>query len=242
MYRLSLIISEIYNKYLPLAEKGSVALNLDFSDTTKTVDDPEAIKADLEKHLSSALSRSDRGEINITVGENAIVITDSGTILSKPICALLSKGRVSITSRVGFGTTVRISLLPPPPEEPAPTPTLAAKSTPAKSTSKPIQTAKQPKLTGSSQPTKKSTRPTREQRKLVAAAKKADRKIQKLRKSQQKQTAKQKKAIKLKQTTKPAQPTKQKPVAKHTAKKQSTAKPDPAKKLKKTRKKVLELS
>jgi len=172
MYRLSLIISEIYNKYLPLAEKSSITLNLNFSDTTKTIDDPEAIKADLEKHLNSALSRSDHGEISISVEQDAIVITDSDTILSKPICALLSKGRVNVTSRVGFGTTIRISLLPQP-TEPASTPAPVTKTTAA--------------------PRAKSPAPTktnRKQRKLVAAAKKADRKIQKLRKSQQKQTRK----------------------------------------------------
>ena len=229
MYRLSLIISEIYNKYLPLAEKGSIALNLDFSDTTKTVDDPETIKSDLEKHLSSALDRSNRGEISIAVEENAIVITDSGTILSKPVCALLSKGRVNVASRVGFGTTVSISLLPPPPEpspdQSQPSPEPSSPTLPAKTTKKSTTpTAKKTKKTSA------SAKPTREQRKLISAAKKADRKIQKLRKSQQKQV--------VKKTVKP-QPT---------ATKKSPSKPTPAKKSttskkpKKTRKKILELS
>lgn len=196
MYRLSLIISEVYNKYLPLAEKGHVALNLDFSDTTKTVDDPEAIKADLEKHLGSALDRSISGEVSIAVEQGAIVITDTGTTLSKPLCSLLSRGRVNVTSRVGFGTTVRISLLPPPdqpnetsasntpvsvkPTAQAPTKTLA--------TSKTVTATKA--TTSSAKSATKKAKLTREQRKLVAAAKKADRKIQKLRKSQQKSTKK----------------------------------------------------
>lgn len=196
MYRLSLVIIEIYNKYLPLAEKGNIRLNLDFSDTTKTVDEPEAIKADLEKHLSSALSRSDRGEISISVEQDAIVVTDSGTILSKPICALLSKGRVSVTSRVGFGTTARISLLPPPPEE-KPLPAPAAKS--SVSTKTPLESLPSSQPAKHPKPAKKSStsaKPTREQRKLITAAKKADRKIQKLRKSQRKQAAKTKPAKK----------------------------------------------
>lgn len=193
MYRLSLIISEVYNKYLPLAEKGRVALNLDFSDTTKTVDDPEAIKADLEKHLSSALDHSISGEVSIAVESDAIIITDSGTTLSKPLCLLLSRGRVNVTSRVGFGTTVRISLLPPP-EQPDETladnaPSDAKSAIIAQETA--IQTestVKKPKPTSDGKTTTKKL--TREQRKLVAAAKKADRKIQKLRKSQQKSTQK----------------------------------------------------
>ena len=205
MYRLSLIISEVYNKYLPLAEKGGISLNLDFSDTTKTVANPITIKEELDKHLSSALSRSERGEIGISVEQDAIVITDSGTIISKPICTLLSKGRVSVSSRVGFGTTVRISLQP---SEPAlePTAKLPASAT---STKKPLTNTKP--LTTKSQATTKSAaksslkptvsvkaktkaktkatpraKLTREQRQLASAAKKANRKIQKLRQFQQK--------------------------------------------------------
>ncbi len=225
MYRLSLIISEVYNKYLPLAEKGRVALNLDFSDTTKTVDDPEAIKADLEKHLSSALDRSISGEVSIAVESDAIVITDSGTTLSKPLCSLLSRDRVNVTSRVGFGTTVRISLLPPP-EQPSETPVNNVPSD-AKSAIIAQETAIQTKSTV------KKSRPisdgkttakklTREQRKLIAAAKKADRKIQKLRKSQQKSA--QKSAAK-----------KPKPTTKKSVKTSS-------KTAQKSRKKVIELS
>lgn len=225
MYRLSLIISEVYNKYLPLAEKGRVALNLDFSDTTKTVDDPEAIKADLEKHLGSALDRSISGEVSIAVEPDAIIITDSGTTLSKPLCSLLSRGRVNVTSRVGFGTTVRISLLPTP-DQPNETPVNNAPSDTksaiiAQETA--IQTkstVKQPKPSSSSKTTAKKL--TREQRKLVAAAKKADRKIQKLRKSQQKSTKKS--------AAKKPKPTTKKPVK------------TSSKTAQKPRKKVIELS
>lgn len=206
MCRLSLIISEIYNKYLPLAEKGNIALNLDFSDTTKTVDDPETIKADLDKHLSSALNRSGRGEISITVEEDAIVVIDSGTTLSKPICALLSKGRVHVNSRVGFGTTVRISLLPPPPNS-SPSPAQKSQPEQLKPAKKP-QPTKQLKSANKSQPTKKAkpTKPTREQRKLTAAAKKANRKIQKIRQSQQQRNSKPERTTK----RKPAQKTRKK--------------------------------
>lgn len=229
MYRLSLIISEVYNKYLPLAEKGRVALNLDFSDTTKTVDDPEAIKADLEKHLSSALDHSISGEVSIAVESDAIIITDSGTTLSKPLCLLLSRGRVNVTSRVGFGTTVRISLLPPP-EQPDETladnaPSDAKSAIIAQETA--IQTestVKKPKPTSDGKTTTKKL--TREQRKLVAAAKKADRKIQKLRKSQQKST--QKSAAK--KPAKKSQPATKKPVK------------TSSKTAQKSRKKVIELS
>ncbi len=229
MYRLSLIISEVYNKYLPLAEKGRVALNLDFSDTTKTVDDPEAIKADLEKHLGSALDRSVSGEVSIAVESDAIIITDSGTTLSKPLCSLLSRGRVNVTSRVGFGTTVRISLLPPP-DQSNDTPVnnvpsdaksaIIAQETAIQTES----TVKKPKPSSGNRTTAKKL--TREQRKLIAAAKKADRKIQKLRKSQQKSIKKSA----TKNTVKKPKPATKKPVK------------TSSKTAQKSRKKVIELS
>lgn len=110
MYRLSIIISEIYNKYLPLAEKNGIRLNLDFADTTQEISDPEEIAKELDEHLSSALKRTDRGEIKISVDRQKITITDTGTTLSKPICSLLSKGLVTVKSRVGFGTSVILDL------------------------------------------------------------------------------------------------------------------------------------
>lgn len=255
MYRLSLIISEIYNKYLPLAEKGDISLNLDFSDTTQTVTDPESIKADLDKHLGSALSRSERGEISIAVEQNAIIITDSGTILSKPICTLLSKGRVSITSRVGFGTTVRISLLPSTPATNPLTEPASAKSnqptaklpgstkTSISQTSTKSQTATKKLLKTSTKTAKPNTKPsvksknkpTHEQRKLISAAKKADRKIQKLRQSQQK--SRQKAQQKPKQS--------QKPEVARTPKRvvvSAKTKPTKTKPAKKTHRKIIELS
>lgn len=112
MYRLSLIISEIYNKYLPLAEKDGIVLNLDFTDTTKEISDPERIKQFLDEHLESTLKRSDRGEVTISVDKEAIMITDTATTLSHAACALLSNRFIDVTSRVGFGTTVRIFLKP----------------------------------------------------------------------------------------------------------------------------------
>lgn len=112
MYRLSLIISEIYNKYLPLAEKDGIILNLDFSDTTKEISDPDRVKQFLDEHLESTLKRSDKGEVTIGVDREAITITDSATTLSHAACALLSNRFIDVKSRVGFGTTIRIFLKP----------------------------------------------------------------------------------------------------------------------------------
>lgn len=170
MYRLSLIIGEIYNKFLPLTQNRRLSLNLDFSDTTQEITDPEAIKTALEAALESAFQRTDKGEINIVVQREEILITDPGTILSKTACALLSHGRVQVSSRVGFGTTVRIALKPnaesadspklqssSPAEpqgasKPAKTPSSAQTTTPAKPT-KPARPTKATQGTEPSQPT-----------------------------------------------------------------------------------------
>lgn len=108
MYRLSIIINEIYLKYLPLASKAGLTLNLDFPDTTLTVEDGDKIKKDVEKTVSSAVSKSIKGEITIAVSKGKIVITDTGTVLSKTMINMLTNDHISVKSRVGFGTTVTI--------------------------------------------------------------------------------------------------------------------------------------
>ena len=108
MYRLSIIINEIYLKYLPLASKAGLTLNLDFPDTTIKVEDGEKIKKDVERTIRSARSKSIKGEITIAVSKGKIVITDTGTVLSKTLIRMLENDHIEIKSRVGFGTTVTI--------------------------------------------------------------------------------------------------------------------------------------
>ena len=108
MYRLSIIINKIYLKYLPLASKAGLTLNLDFPDTTLTVEDGEKIKKDVEKTVSSAVSKSIKGEITIAVSKGKVVITDTGTVLSKTMIKMLTNDHIDIKSRVGFGTVVTI--------------------------------------------------------------------------------------------------------------------------------------
>lgn len=110
MYRLSLIISEIYNKFLPLAEKNGIQLNLDLIDSDVVTEELTGIKDDVEKAISEAIGRSAQGEIAIQVNSEEIIISDTGTTLSRPVCALLSGKYIDVSSRVGFGTKVRISL------------------------------------------------------------------------------------------------------------------------------------
>lgn len=188
MFRLSLIIGEIYNKYLPLAEKGKIQLNLDFSDTTKEVPNPDQIRQDIEQALDSAFQRTDHGEISVRVNNSEITITDSGTVLSKTACALLSGERVQVKSRIGFGTTVRISL------------NHIIKNTTDK-TSENITTTKQTSQSNTEKtkvkPTSNSKVPTKSpSREIVVAAAKTDKKVQKIAEKAKRRLAKHAKTAK----------------------------------------------
>lgn len=108
MYRLSIIINDIYLKYLPLAEKAGIQLNLDFPDPTVKTEKADKVKKELDKSVKSALTRTLKGEIKIEVGKGRIAVTDTGTTLSKAACAALSSEHVEVKSKVGFGTTVTI--------------------------------------------------------------------------------------------------------------------------------------
>lgn len=110
MYRASLIINEIYNKFLPLAEQNGVRIDLDISDPEIVENEITEIKKDVEKTLSDAINRSSKGQITISLSEHKITITDTGTVLSKLACDLLSSKHVQVSSRVGFGTKAQIML------------------------------------------------------------------------------------------------------------------------------------
>lgn len=110
MNQVALIVSEIYNKYLPEAKKYKVQLDLDLTDTASATDDTEQLAKDIEEHLQSALKRTREGEIKVAIKNGEIAISDTGTTLSRPVCQLLTRGRVQVKSRVGFGTTVKIRL------------------------------------------------------------------------------------------------------------------------------------
>lgn len=117
MYRLSLVINDIYNKYLPEAIKAGVELNLDFPDPTIRVESPSKIKKQLEKHVPKAILRvsslapsgkmsTKKGEVKISVSKLGVELRDTGTTLSPELIKLLSSKHVEIKSRVGFGTRI----------------------------------------------------------------------------------------------------------------------------------------
>lgn len=107
-------IHSLYNKILPIAEKSGVELNLDYADPATVEIDVEAddpkLKAELEEEIKNAITRTNSGNIKIKVANGAVTISDTGTVLSRPLCESLSHGRVKVKSRVGFGTSIDISL------------------------------------------------------------------------------------------------------------------------------------
>lgn len=107
MGKLSLFIGDLYHKYQPEAERIGVKLSLDYPDTTQDLAD-ESVLPQVEKQLSSMLERSQHGEVTLAVRKGIISITDRDTVLSKPLCRLLSNSRVTVKSRIGFGTKVEI--------------------------------------------------------------------------------------------------------------------------------------
>lgn len=155
MNKFSQVIHNLYNKFLPIAEQSGIELNLDYSDPATLdidveTDDPE-LKTQLEEELKNAITRANSGSVKLKVTKGGITISDTGTILSHPLCEALSHGRVSVKSRVGFGTNVDIAFARP--EESKGTETLAE---PAKITAKSAKPAKS--TTTSKTKTPKSTK------------------------------------------------------------------------------------
>lgn len=110
MKRLSILISDIYNKYLPLSNDRHIELNLGVIDSDSEVVDVEEVQAHLDEQLQNLLKKSrNHGAISLGIENGNIVIHDNETVLSPLVCAGLSCGRVEVKSRVGFGTTIHIS-------------------------------------------------------------------------------------------------------------------------------------
>lgn len=110
MSRISLIITEVYKEYQALADQRSIEFDLDISDQTSETDQPDELKSLVTQQLEDSIARAPRGKITLSLKNRQICLADTGTTLSKPICRALSHGRITVKSRVGFGTKVTIDL------------------------------------------------------------------------------------------------------------------------------------
>ncbi|MBR2658872.1 HAMP domain-containing histidine kinase [Candidatus Saccharibacteria bacterium] len=108
MERLVEIVNRVCKKYLPTIKNVGITFDLDFPDTTLTVKDKERIEKDLDRGMKSAVSRTKKGTIKLSIKKGEISITDTGTVIDKTTCREISNDHFIVKSRVGFGTTITI--------------------------------------------------------------------------------------------------------------------------------------
>ena len=109
MYRISAIIEDAFREYLPLAEKRRVGFDIDFPDPTLRVERPSLVRKPLFEQLPLAIKRASK-RVSLTVMRTGIVIRDDGVALSPAAVRELAGEleNVTVKSRVGFGTEIRI--------------------------------------------------------------------------------------------------------------------------------------
>ena len=108
MEKISDTISSICKNYLPKIKAVGITFDLDFPDTTITVENKKRVEENLHKSMKSAISRSKNGSIKLTVKKGEITLQDTGTIIDKATCKKLTSEHFIVKSRVGFGTTFTI--------------------------------------------------------------------------------------------------------------------------------------
>ena len=108
MEKLHDIVIRVTKKYLPTIRNIGITFDLDFPDTTIDVDDKERVEKDLDRGMKSAVSRTKKGSIKMSIKKGEISITDTGTIIDKSTCKKISNEHFIVKSRVGFGTTITI--------------------------------------------------------------------------------------------------------------------------------------
>ena len=70
MERISEVISNIYQKYLPIAKKFGITLDLDFPDVTLTVHEKAKLESSIDKNMRLAVDRSAFNASGSTPGSN----------------------------------------------------------------------------------------------------------------------------------------------------------------------------
>lgn len=108
MYRISAIIEEAFSANLKLAEKHGIGFDIDFPDPTLRIDRPSLVRTPLNKFLPEAMKRAQK-KVSLGVSKREVVIRDDGVALSPTAIKEMNEfDNVTIKSRVGFGTEIRI--------------------------------------------------------------------------------------------------------------------------------------
>ncbi|MBQ3348292.1 hypothetical protein IJG90_02120 [Candidatus Saccharibacteria bacterium] len=105
MEYISEIISQFYQKYLPITQKLHLSLELDFPDTTLTTGSPAQLSRTLDRAMRTMITQSHPGDqIRLAISPRTITLTNNNTILPPSACQNLASTNIRIKSRVGFGT------------------------------------------------------------------------------------------------------------------------------------------
>jgi signal transduction histidine kinase len=108
MAKVSEIVSKICKKYMPRIREVGISFDLDFPDTTITIENHERVEKDLDRSMKSAIKRTPNGHITLSIKKGEIIISDTGTVVDKTTCKKYTTEHFIVKSRVGFGTTVTI--------------------------------------------------------------------------------------------------------------------------------------
>ncbi len=113
--RVAPVLQDLYRKSLPFCEKRGIALNLDISDPSISVDGSvRGLRAVLAEYLHGAIMRTRDGSITLGVradgGQVVITVKDSGMVLSKDERRrlLAENPGLAIRARHGFGNVFSI--------------------------------------------------------------------------------------------------------------------------------------
>ncbi|MCL1839458.1 hypothetical protein FWF89_00425 [Candidatus Saccharibacteria bacterium] len=117
MAKVSDTLISLYKIALPFCERKKIALNLDLSDSSLTVDlDQRQLASELKPYLQDAILRTKHNGA-ITIGAQSaprksveIFIKDTGEAIPKNERAAITENpNIDLHSRHGYGTTITIS-------------------------------------------------------------------------------------------------------------------------------------
>lgn len=108
--KLAEVISPIYLKFLPRLSKKGHLLDLDLRYPNLQISHPEKLSVPLTFYLSFIEKEGRSAHITISSTENSLIIKDESTILTPDQSPIFKADGVKVSSRLGFGTKLIISL------------------------------------------------------------------------------------------------------------------------------------
>lgn len=113
--RLAFYINHLYRKYAPLGAQHGLQLDLDLTSPDALVGNYRAVEEALEAYLSHSTNSHHPGHLIISDTKDSVIIKDDSLVLSPEERQKFTSDITSVKSRVGFGTTLTIQIIPPAP-------------------------------------------------------------------------------------------------------------------------------